>query len=127
MMARTSRGRGNYAGVCQTPYQFICWNKNDPNYACLSGEKQIPFCELALIAADQVMTGKVADPIGGATQYFTTAIPKLPALGVGGYESNYLHYTWCNECRVVFFTDGVCDPRALGVYRAGRGASAGLV
>ena len=35
-----------YAGVCQKPYQFSCW-KNDPNFAYLSGTKQIPFREFA--------------------------------------------------------------------------------
>jgi hypothetical protein len=32
-----------YPGVCQTPYQSSCWNKNDPNYQLLSGARQIPF------------------------------------------------------------------------------------
>jgi hypothetical protein len=48
-----------YAGVCQKPYQFSCWNKNDPNFAYLSGAKSITFRELAQarIAADQVIDG----------------------------------------------------------------------
>ena len=29
--AKSWWGEG-YAGVCQKPYQFSCWNKNDPNY-----------------------------------------------------------------------------------------------
>ena len=28
-----------YASVCQKPYQFSCWNRNDPNFAYLSGPK----------------------------------------------------------------------------------------
>lgn len=36
-----------YTGVCQKPCQFSCWNRNDPNFAFLSGAKQIPFCEFA--------------------------------------------------------------------------------
>lgn len=69
-----------YAGVCQKPYQFSCWNKNDPNFAYLIGAKQIPFREFAQaqIAADQVMTGKVPDPTGGATHYYATTMPKAP-------------------------------------------------
>lgn len=69
-----------YAGVCQKPYQFSCWNKNDPNYAYLSGAKPIPFREFAQaqIAADQVMAGKVPDPTGGATHYYATTMPKAP-------------------------------------------------
>lgn len=69
-----------YAGVCQKSYQFSCWNRNDPNFAYLSGAKQIPFRELALarIAADQVIDGKVPDPTDGATHYYATTI-KAPA------------------------------------------------
>jgi spore germination cell wall hydrolase CwlJ-like protein len=70
-----------YAGVCQKPYQFSCWNKNDPNFAYLSGAKTIPFRELvqAQIAADQVMAGKVPDPTGGATHYYATTMLSPPA------------------------------------------------
>jgi spore germination cell wall hydrolase CwlJ-like protein len=69
-----------YAGVCQKPCQFSCWNKSDPNYAYLSGAKPIPFRELAQarIAADQVIDGKVTDPTGGATHYYATTMPKAP-------------------------------------------------
>jgi N-acetylmuramoyl-L-alanine amidase len=77
-----------YAGVCQKPYQFSCWNKNDPNYVYLSGAKQIPFREFAQaqIAADQVMAGKVPDPTGGATHYYATTMPKPPAWAVGAKQ-----------------------------------------
>ena len=44
--AKSWWGEG-YVGVCQKPYQFSCWNKNDPNFAYLSGAKQIPFREFA--------------------------------------------------------------------------------
>ena len=69
-----------YAGVCKKPYQFSCWNRNDPNFAYLSGAKPIPFRELAQarIAADQVIDGKVPDPTGGATHYYATTMPKAP-------------------------------------------------
>jgi spore germination cell wall hydrolase CwlJ-like protein len=70
-----------YAGVCQKPYQFSCWNKSDPNYAYLSGAKPIPLQEFtqAQIAADQVISGKVPDPTGGATHYHATTMQKVPA------------------------------------------------
>ena len=70
-----------YAGVCHKPYQFSCWNKNDPNYPFLIGVKQIPFRELAQarIAADQVIDGKVPDPTGGATHYYATSMKMPPA------------------------------------------------
>ncbi|UVE47624.1 cell wall hydrolase [Pseudomonas chlororaphis] len=70
-----------YAGVCQAPYQFSCWNKNDPNYQFLSGAKPIQAGQFAqaLRAADQVIAGAVPDPTGGATHYYATTMPKVPA------------------------------------------------
>ena len=75
--------------MCQKPYQFSCWNKNDPNYAYLSGAKQIPFREFAQaqIAADQVLAGKVPDPTGGATHYFATSMQKAPTWVSGAKET----------------------------------------
>ncbi|MBH8610484.1 cell wall hydrolase [Pseudomonas mohnii] len=78
-----------YAEVCQRPYQFSCWNKNDPNFAYLSGAKAIPLRELAQarIAADQVIDGKVPDPTGGATHYYATTMPKPPAWVKGAKQT----------------------------------------
>lgn len=78
-----------YAGVCQKPYQFSCWNKSDPNYVFLIGIKQIPFRELAQarIAADQVIDGKVPDPTAGATHYYATAMPKAPTWTKGAKQT----------------------------------------
>jgi len=78
--AKSWWGEG-YAGMCQASYQFSCWNRNDPNYAYLSGAKQIPFREIAqaLIAADHVMAGNAPDPTGGATHYYALSMKKPPA------------------------------------------------
>ena len=69
-----------YAGVCLKPWQFSCWNKNDPNYPYLSGTKPIPFREFARaqIAADHVIAGTAPDPTGGATHYYSTTMPNAP-------------------------------------------------
>jgi spore germination cell wall hydrolase CwlJ-like protein len=78
-----------YAGVCQKHYQFSCWNRNDPNFAYLSGAKTIPFRELAQarIAADQVIDGKVPDPTGCATHYYATTMPKAPTWVKGATQT----------------------------------------
>jgi N-acetylmuramoyl-L-alanine amidase len=69
-----------YAGVCQRPYQFSCWNVNDPNYPYLAGAKQIPTAEFAKcqLAVQQVTEGIVPDPTGGATHYYSTSMTKPP-------------------------------------------------
>jgi spore germination cell wall hydrolase CwlJ-like protein len=78
-----------YAGVCQKPYQFSCWNKNDPNFAYLSGAKSIPFREFAQaqIAADQIIAGKVPDPTRGATHYYSTSMKAAPAWAHGAKQT----------------------------------------
>jgi N-acetylmuramoyl-L-alanine amidase len=69
-----------YAGVCQAPYQFSCWNKNDPNYPFLSGAEAIPATEFAAAqhAAEAVIDGSAPDITGGATHYYATTMPKPP-------------------------------------------------
>ncbi|MCA4964925.1 cell wall hydrolase [Pseudomonas sp. Y24-6] len=78
-----------YAGVCLKPWQFSCWNKNDPNYSYLSGAKPIPTAQYAqaLKAADQVMAGTTPDPTGGATHYYATTMPKPPTWAKGAKQT----------------------------------------
>lgn len=78
-----------YVGVCQKPYQFSCWNKNDPNYPFLSGVKPIPAAEFAMcrLAAEQVIGGLEPDPTGGATHYYATTMPKAPGWTVGAEQT----------------------------------------
>lgn len=74
-----------YAGVCQAPWQFSCWNKGDPNRAYLVGDKQIPSREymLARECAVTVMEGRELDPTKGATHYYSTTM-KTPPNWVNG-------------------------------------------
>jgi len=78
--AKSWWGEG-YAGVCLKPYQFSCWNKNDPNFPFLSGAKPIPVAEMAkaVMVATAVMEGAYPDPTGGATHYYATTMPRPPA------------------------------------------------
>lgn len=58
--------------VCQKPFQFSCWNANDPNRAKLIAvtDKNIHFVTCLRIAR-RVVYGFVADITGGATHYHT--------------------------------------------------------
>ena len=69
-----------YVGVCQAPWQFSCWNKNDPNRPYLTGAKAIPETEYARAreAAVVAMTSKEPDPTGGATHYYSTTMASPP-------------------------------------------------
>lgn len=69
-----------YRGVCTAPWQFSCWNANDPNSAYLLGTKPIPAKEydMCKVAALAVLDG-VVDPSKGATHYFVTKMKNPPA------------------------------------------------
>ncbi len=59
------------AGVCRQPWQFSCWNADDPNRAKLIGvtarDEMFRECLMAVAA---VLSGNVADPTGGANHYY---------------------------------------------------------
>lgn len=78
-----------YAGVCLKPWQFSCWNKDDRNYAYLSGAKPIPARELgrARMAADHVIDSQAPDPTNGATHYYATSMPKAPTWAKGAKQT----------------------------------------
>ena len=86
--AKSWWGEG-YAGVCQKPWQFSCWNANDPNSPYLKGAKPIPAGEYkkALAAATSVVNGLVSDPTNGATHYYATTMPKPPTWVKGATQT----------------------------------------
>lgn len=80
LVAQKSRG-GHYwwgddvVGVCLKPFQFSCWNANDPNRPKLIAvtDKNIHFAT-ALRIARRAVHGVLADITGGATHYHTKDI-----------------------------------------------------
>lgn len=77
--------------VCLKPYQFSCWNKNDPNRI-----KMLAIDENSLIylqaknLAEKVLSGTLKDIVYGATYYYAKFIPtphwaigKKPCVEIG--------------------------------------------
>lgn len=62
-------------GVCQKPYQFSCWNKDDPNYRKLLSvdETDLHFATAQRIARRAVY-GVLPDITGGADHYHAAGI-----------------------------------------------------
>ncbi len=57
--------------ICQKPYQFSCWNRNDPNYRkVLNVDKR----DTAFAKAVDIASVCMADPTGGATHYHAAGI-----------------------------------------------------
>lgn len=67
--------------VCLKPYQFSCWNKNDPNYPKLQAmdvsDQAFAVC---LRIARRAVHGVLKDRTGGATHYHTKDIQPKWAL-----------------------------------------------
>lgn len=75
-----ARERGGYwwgndlAQVCAKPWQFSCWNPDDPNRARIISvgmENRVFQCCLRI--ARRAVAGVLDDPTGGATHYHTLA------------------------------------------------------
>lgn len=59
--------------ICQKPFQFSCWNANDPNRSkLLAVDPSDRIFAAALDIAGDAVDGKLKDPTGGATSYCTT-------------------------------------------------------
>lgn len=71
-----ARSRGGHwwgntvAQVCRTPWQYSCWNENDPNRAkLLAVNRQDRNFETCLRIARRAVRGRLQDPTDGATHY----------------------------------------------------------
>jgi len=79
---RRSGAHGAYATeTVSEAWQFSAWNKNDPNYsAMLNIDKLLPDSEdqrmwlAAKRVAEEILSGRSADPTGGALFYHTAAV-----------------------------------------------------
>lgn len=78
------------AETCQKPWQFSCWNKNDPNYAKITNATEavlIPYWKLA----ESLINNEFADITNGATHYHTKnchpawSKGKLPCAIIGNH------------------------------------------
>lgn len=61
--------------VCHKPYQFSCWNKDDPNAAAIKKVDQSDLIfATALRIARRAIVGYLDDPTFGATHYHAAGI-----------------------------------------------------
>lgn len=68
-------GDGTAQGACLKPWQFSCWNHNDPNSIRLrTMPDDDPRIETCKIIAKDVLAGKVKDPTHGATFYYNPKV-----------------------------------------------------
>lgn len=78
------------AGICRQPWQFSCWNKDDPNYRLINKvpENDVIFCICKRIAG-RAVAGILEDKTNNATHYHTKntcpvwAKGKIPCAEIG--------------------------------------------
>ena len=77
-------GDGTPASACLKPWQFSCWNANDPNRAIIEalGEDKSIFRE-ALEISRKAVAGDLADRTDGATHYYARSLKTPPKWAAG--------------------------------------------
>lgn len=70
------------AAVCLQPWQFSCWNHNDPNRERILKAKGKWFSECQKIA-EQAVLGKLPDTTNVSTHYFQTKLVQKPKWAKG--------------------------------------------
>ena len=89
---------GSIVAVCRKPYQFSCWNANDPNRAkLLAVTAADPVFATCLRVARRAVAGLLPDPTGGATHYHRLGLHPSWATG----------HSPCAEIGRHLFYDGV--------------------
>ena len=80
---RRQFGIGTPASACQAPYQFSCWNENDPNRSNLFDiDLNDPTFQLCWYATLGVLLAEEPDNTGGALFYYADTIAP-PSWAIG--------------------------------------------
>jgi N-acetylmuramoyl-L-alanine amidase len=87
-------GGPDVTSVCRKPFQFSCWNSDDPNLPLMqTATPKDPNFLMALGVAALVLTRQLPDPTGGATNYFADYIPApdwaetmVPTVKIGPHQ-----------------------------------------
>lgn len=76
-------GDGSIESCCKSPWQFSCWNLNDPNLPTLEKVTGIDpsFC-VAMNIAQAAAAGELTDITDGATYYYAMGSP-CPRWAIG--------------------------------------------
>ena len=65
--------------VCRAPYQFSCWNQNDPNYPkLLTVTESDPTFSIAVTVAMKAAYRKLVDVTDGADSYYAISLHQPP-------------------------------------------------
>ncbi|WP_010297196.1 cell wall hydrolase [Candidatus Odyssella thessalonicensis] len=66
------------AEVCQKPYQFSCWNPNDPNQKLITTTIMDPLFDICLDVADRIIKDEWPDLTRGCDHYHAASMATFP-------------------------------------------------
>jgi len=74
--------------VCTAPWQFSCWNENDPNLRKMNAVTIAdPQFAVATRIAEQAIAGNLLDETGGADSYYARSMSKPPSWASRGKKT----------------------------------------
>jgi spore germination cell wall hydrolase CwlJ-like protein len=78
-LGRKTRYGNTLRDVCLQPFQFSCWNDNDPNRKEIQAVTlDNPIFALCWHVSESLMHKKWPDLTKGATHYYAVSLPKVP-------------------------------------------------
>ena len=79
IMNRAIRSGSSIESECLKPWQFSCWNKNDPNRKVIENVTlENPIYKLCYIVAKRVICNEIEDITGGSTHYYSAYMKNPP-------------------------------------------------
>lgn len=90
--------------ICLAPWQFSCWNENDPNRAkILAVTEADGWFAIAKSIATQAIAGQLSDETFGADSYFALTMPTKPRWAVSAQHtfSDGWHSFWITHATSV--------------------------
>lgn len=94
------------SAVCLQPYQFSCWNANDPNRQRIMDASGEWFEKCKQIAAKEIQeraSGISNDPTFRSTHYYETGVKKKPAWAKGKQPVAFVNHK--SGTKHIFFND----------------------
>lgn len=79
IMNRSIESGSSIETVCKKPWQFSCWNKNDPNRKIIENVSiEEPLYRICYLIAKRIVCNELDDITNGANHYYSKSMRKTP-------------------------------------------------
>lgn len=69
--------------ICRKPWQFSCWNQNDPNRQLIQNLSSGVLYDMCKEIATMAVDNELPDTTNGATSYYAESMPEPPKWAIG--------------------------------------------